>query len=99
LEGYDPGRGSLTAMPEATTWTLMLAAFGALGAVGYATQRRAAAPQDREPRQNFLSLRDAHNPLKRLVSDERIQGNPSFSNSVFLAFQGLKPRVQGFPNL
>jgi hypothetical protein len=44
LEGYDPGRGSLTAMPEAATWTLMLAAFGALGAVGYETQR-SAEPQ------------------------------------------------------
>jgi hypothetical protein len=29
-----------------------------------------------------VSAKFARNPLKRLISDERIQGNPSFSNPV-----------------
>jgi hypothetical protein len=35
---------------------------------------------------NFPRREIARNPLKRLISDERIQGNPSFSN----------PRIEGF---
>ena len=37
----------------------------------------------------FFSL-SPHNPLKRLIPDERIQGNPSFSNTVSRVFHGSK---------
>ena len=37
-------------------------------------------PSRRIGRAKKLSAKFARNPLKRLISDERIQGNPSFSN-------------------
>jgi hypothetical protein len=40
-------------------------------------------------REKFLSAKIPRNPLKRLDSDERIQGNPSFSNPHELGF--LRP--------
>jgi hypothetical protein len=30
-----------------------------------------------QPKKNFFLARGQHNPLKRLISDKRIQGNPS----------------------
>jgi hypothetical protein len=39
----------------------------------------AARFEDEEEQRNFF-VKIPRNPLKRLISDERIQGNPSFSN-------------------
>jgi hypothetical protein len=39
-----------------------------------------APPRRGKAREKFLSAKIQRNPLKRLDSDERIQGNPSFSN-------------------
>jgi hypothetical protein len=41
-------------------------------------------------RKNFIFSKIPHNPLKRLDSDERIQGNPSLSNPLFCPFQPLE---------
>ncbi len=42
-EAFDPTRWSISAaVPEPSTWTLMLAGFGAASAVGYASRRRTA---------------------------------------------------------
>jgi hypothetical protein len=46
-------------------------------------------------REKFPSAKIQRNPLKRLDSDERIQGNPSFSNPQKLGFlrtKGHEPR-------
>jgi hypothetical protein len=60
--------------------------------VGYCSQVSNSAAKGRE---NFLSAKIPHNPLKMLDSDEGIQGNPSFSNPHRLGFSrpnGLIPR-------
>jgi hypothetical protein len=41
---------------------------------------RGPTPAGGQGREKFFSRKIAHNPLKTLISDERIQGNPSFSN-------------------
>jgi hypothetical protein len=40
-------------------------------------------PPRAKARERFLSAKIPRNPLKRFDSDERIQGNPSFSNPSF----------------
>ncbi len=52
--------------------------------------RRAGA----KGRAKFFSAKIPRNPLKRLISDERIQGNPSFSNP---QERGLSPRDRRRP--
>jgi hypothetical protein len=55
----------------------------------------APLPPRAEGREKFLSAKIPCNPLKRLDSDERIQGNPSFSNPHKLGFSrsnGQRPR-------
>ena len=46
----------------------------------------------------IFSSKIPHNPLKRLISDERIQGNPSVSNPPIGGFQTEKDPNQGNPN-
>jgi hypothetical protein len=46
----------------------------------------------------FTSAKIQRNPLKRLDSDERIQGNPSLSNPQNQGFCGCTARVQENPN-
>jgi hypothetical protein len=49
-------------------------------------------------REKFPSAKIQHNPLKRLNSDERIQGNPSLSNPQNQGFRGQTARAQENPN-
>ena len=48
--------------------------------------------------ENFLLRTIQRNSLKSLNSDERIQGNPSESNVVYLGFKREKSAVQANPN-
>ena len=60
-----------------------------------ARSRPALPPLGPKERANFFSAKIPCNALKRLVSDERIQGNPSFSNPRKLGFsqpKGQPPR-------
>jgi hypothetical protein len=45
-------------------------------------------PRGAKGARNFLSAKIRRNPLKMLDSDERIQGNPSFSNAQNQGFRG-----------
>jgi hypothetical protein len=49
-------------------------------------------------RAKFLSAKIRRKPLKRLDSDERIQGNPSVSNPHNQGFGGQTTRAQENPN-
>jgi hypothetical protein len=52
----------------------------------------------RERPEKIISPNLSRNPLKRFDSDERIQGNPSFSNRVLRAVQPPNRGSQGKPN-
>jgi hypothetical protein len=49
-------------------------------------------------REKFLSAKIQRKPLKRLDSDERIQGNPSFSNPRYAWVSASKRPFQEKPN-
>jgi hypothetical protein len=49
-------------------------------------------------RANFISAKIPRNPLIRLDSSERIQGNPSFSNPKIRRFRNETARRQENPN-
>jgi hypothetical protein len=54
--------------------------------------------QAREARVKFVPPKIPRNPLKRLISDERIQGNPSFSNPPNQGFLTKRGPIQENPN-
>jgi hypothetical protein len=51
-----------------------------------------------ETAMKIRSAKIRRNPLKSLDSDERIQGNPSFSNASKLSFRSEKATRQENPN-
>src|SRR5579864_1003734 len=65
--------------------------------------KNTGAHQARRPRRengarNFPSAKRPRNPLKKLIPDERIQGNPRKSKPRFRAFRGKIAMVQENPN-
>jgi hypothetical protein len=56
-------------------------------------------PRRGKAREKFLSAKIQRNPLKRLDSDERIQGNPSFSNPQKRGFSRPKSQEPRKPKL
>ena len=77
----------------------MLAGFGAPVRRWPHNVALGGSPQDRNPGPEFSRREISHNPLKSLVSDERSQGNPSFSECVLGPFQGRKPDAAGGPTI
>jgi hypothetical protein len=55
-------------------------------------------PQRQKGARNFLPPKIPRNPLKRLDSDERIQGNPRKSKPCFRAVRGKTAMAQENPN-
>jgi hypothetical protein len=58
----------------------------------------ALRPSRAKGREKFIPAKIPRNPLKRLDSDERIQGNPSFSNPLIEGFRGQLAWNQENPN-
>ena len=66
--------------------------------VGRLPLRRSDGPRGPEGSEKKFLAKISRNPLISLVSDERIQGNPSFSNPLFEGFQSQTGAGQEIPN-